>query len=301
MSEIELRSEAHHLTAQMNFARALASGTMLPDAYRNQPANVLIAIGLGQSMGLSPAESLYRIAVIKGKPTASAELIAANVRKSGHKLRVLTDEQAMSVTATIVRADDPDFEFKVTRDLAWAQSMGLDRNDNYRKQPLTMLQWRAITAVARLACPEALYGVSYTPDEMYDMGGGPQQVDSERVDTPAPDSSPAPDASQSEPAVDEATGTGNPEQDGERSAGEAALLNTSSKLAKAMYAAIREQGIPKDEVSDLYLAVTGREVASSKELTEDEARAVLRALDEREKDTPLIDVTDAEIVEEQPA
>jgi hypothetical protein len=301
VSEIELRSEAHHLTAQMNFARALASGTMLPDAYRNQPANVLIAIGLGQSMGLSPAESLYRIAVIKGKPTASAELIAANVRKSGHKLRVLTDEQAMSVTATIVRADDPDFEFKVTRDLAWAQSMGLDRNDNYRKQPLTMLQWRAITAVARLACPEALYGVSYTPDEMYDMGGGPQQVDSERVDTPAPDSSPAPDAATSEPAVDEAAGTGNPEPDVQQRAGEAPLLNTSSKLAKAMYAAIREQGIPKDEVPDLYAAVTGREVASSKELTEDEARAVLRALDEREKDTPLIDVTDAEIVEEQPA
>jgi hypothetical protein len=302
VSEIELRSEAHHLTAQMNFARALASGTMLPDAYRNQPANVLIAIGLGQSMGLSPAESLYRIAVIKGKPTASAELIAANVRKSGHKLRVLTDEQAMSVTATIVRADDPDFEFKVTRDLAWAQSMGLDRNDNYRKQPLTMLQWRAITAVARLACPEALYGVSYTPDEMYDMGGGPQQVDSERVDTPDP--SPAPAAGQPEGARDEA-GTetsGQPDaMDRDDRPGEALLLNTSSKLAKAMYASINEAGIPKDEVPDLYAAVTGREVASSKELTEDEARAVLRALDEREKDTPLIDVTDAEIVEEQPA
>ena len=31
-----------------------------------------------------------------------------------------------------------------------------------------MLQWRASTAVARLACPEALYGVAYTADEMAD-------------------------------------------------------------------------------------------------------------------------------------
>ena len=156
------------LTAQMDYARSVQSASMLPEAYRGKPADILLAVGLGQSMGLSPAESLYRIAVIKGKPTASAELIAANVRKAGHKLRVQTDEAGQRVKATIIRADDPDFEHSVVRDIAWAQQMGLDRNDNYKKQPLTMLQWRAITAVARLACPEALYGVSYTPDEMGD-------------------------------------------------------------------------------------------------------------------------------------
>ena len=37
---------------------------------------------------------------------------------------------------------------------------------DYKKQAATMLQWRAITACARLACPEALYGVAYTPDEV---------------------------------------------------------------------------------------------------------------------------------------
>ena len=139
------------------------AGSILPEAYRGKPANVLIAVGLGSSMGLSPAESLYRISVIKGKPTAGAELIAANVRKAGHKLRVETGEG--TVTATIIRNDDPEFPFSVTRDLAWANRMGLAQNDNYKKQPETMLQWRAISAVARLACPEALYGVQYTPDE----------------------------------------------------------------------------------------------------------------------------------------
>lgn len=62
---------------------------------------------------------------------------------------------------------------------------------------------------------------------------------------------------------------------------EGLMLSTSSKLAKAMYAAINEAGIPKDEVPGLYAAVTGRDIASSKELTEAEARAVLRALDDR--------------------
>lgn len=175
------------LTEHMEFARIATSGTgssILPDVYRGNPANVLIAVNLGASMGLSPAESLYRIAVIKGKPSASAELIAANVRKAGHKLRVRGDEA--TCTAQIIRADDPEYPFEVTRDMAWAKGMGLDKNDNYRKQPGTMLQWRAITAVARLACPEALYGVAYTPDELEDARPAPTTVSVAAFTAPAP-------------------------------------------------------------------------------------------------------------------
>ncbi|MGN0076237.1 MAG: hypothetical protein ACI38Z_04610 [Parafannyhessea sp.] len=159
----------------INFAKSVAGGSLLPRDYQRNPANVIIAVNLGQSMGLSPAESLYRINVIQGKPTASAELIAAQVRKAGHKLRISKDEARQSVTATIVRCDDPDYPISETRDAAWAQRMGLASKDNYRKQPMTMLTWRAITAVAREACPEALYGVAYTPDEMRDMDPQPAQ------------------------------------------------------------------------------------------------------------------------------
>src|SRR5699024_5431583 len=154
---------------QMQFAQLVTEGSMVPKDYQGQPANAMIAIGLGQAMGLSPAESLYRISVIQGKPTASAELIASNIRKAGHILRVEVDEQKMSVRATVYRADDPEFPHTVTRDMNWAKQMGLVNKDNYKKQPLTMLQWRAISGVGRLACPEALYGVKHIPEELGDM------------------------------------------------------------------------------------------------------------------------------------
>ena len=157
------------LSEQVSYANSVARAGILPQAYRNRPADIIVAMGLGQSMGLSPMESVYRINVIQGKPTASAELIASQVRKAGHKLRIRKDEKKMSATCTIVRADDPDYPFTVTRDKAWADQMGLSGKDNYKKQPLTMLTWRAVTACAREACPEALYGVAYTPDEMEDM------------------------------------------------------------------------------------------------------------------------------------
>ncbi len=171
MSEIvRVEPQTLSMSEQMQFSEIASQGDMVPQAYRGKPANALVAIGLGQAMGLSAAESLYRIDVIQGKPTASAELIASNVRKAGHKLRVEVDEANTSVRATIWRADDPEYPHSVVRDMAWAQKMGLATKDNYKKQPTTMLQWRAISAVARLACSEALYGVTCTPDELADLG-----------------------------------------------------------------------------------------------------------------------------------
>lgn len=270
-TDIELHQSS--LSEQMEFARAVVTRpeggarSLLPDSYRDNPGNVLIAVGLGQSMGLSPAESLYRIDVIQGKPTAGAELIAANVRKAGHKLRVKVTENPPSATCTIIRADDPDEPTTVTRDMEWAQKMGLSSKDNYKKQPATMLSWRAISACARLACPEALYGVAYTPDEMADMtpqrsAGGLGAALNERTAVPGEplpevdESAYPPDAQPVPPA-------------------ESALLNTSSKLAKAMYAGINEAGIPESDRISFICEAIGREVTSSKEITEDEARRVL--------------------------
>ena len=160
---------SNEIRTQMQWAKLASQGDIIPDAYRGKPANILVAVGFGAAMGLSYADSLYRINVIKGKPTMSAELIASQVRKAGHRLRIYKDEAHESVKASIFRKDDPEFEFSAVRDKAWATKMGLANRENYQRQPMTMLTWRAITAVAREACPEALYGVAYSPDELDDM------------------------------------------------------------------------------------------------------------------------------------
>lgn len=69
-----------------------------------------------------------------------------------------------------------------------------------------------------------------------------------------------------------------PEPDGQ------ALLNTSSALAKAMFASVREAGIGKDQAHEFLSEVTGREITSSKDLTEDEARLVLSHLPQQPGD-----------------
>lgn len=241
---------------QMRYAEVVTTGDMIPQAYKGKPANALIAIGLGQAMGLSPAESLYRIDVIQGKPTASAELIASNVRRAGHKLRVEVDEANTSVRATIFRADDPDYPHSVVRDMAWAQKMGLQSKDNYKKQPLTMLQWRAISAVARLACSEALYGVSYTPDELADLGEtrAPQQPASVADRLKAATAEPEPDA-EVDPGI------------------------TPAQLTK-LNIILQEQGLTdRDDKLNYLSSYLARPIGSSKDLTKTEAH---RLIDEHE-------------------
>ena len=261
------------LTAQMDYARAVSTGSLLPQAYRGKPADILIAVGLGQAMGLSPAESLYRIDVIQGKPTASAELIAANVRKAGHKLRVRGDDN--TCTATIVRADDPDFEFTITRDTAWAQKMGLTTKDNYKKQPGTMLQWRAISAVARLACPEALYGVAYTPDEMTDMRPATQQTTkASAADFATPATAPA-------PALDEQLighrFDENPEPVEAEVIPDVPLM--TARTRGQLFALLADKGVnDRDEQIRGIVHIIGRPIESRSEITEDEAKAVIARL-----------------------
>lgn len=159
------------ISEQKDIANLYAQSTLVPEAYRNKPADIFVAVTLGQSVGISPIQSLSEINVIKGKPTMSASLIAAQVRKAGHKLRIEVEETPGKECAicTIIRRDDPDHPFVSKRDRAWAQRMGLLNNSNYIKQPATMLKKRAITDCARDACSEALCGIDYTPDEMSDF------------------------------------------------------------------------------------------------------------------------------------
>lgn len=157
---------------QMRFAEVVSQAKgMLPRAYEGNPANVLVAIQYGASLGIEPMAALQNIDVIQGTPTLSAKAVAAMVRANGHKLWVSEDEQNMSATCTIVRNDDKEHPVTVTRDKAWAQRMGLLTKDNYKKQPTTMLMWRAVTACANRACPELFLGLggAYTADELHDM------------------------------------------------------------------------------------------------------------------------------------
>jgi hypothetical protein len=167
----QARDLATAIPAKLQYARALADSGLLPAQFRRQPGNVLYAVEYGEMLGLAPMAAITGIHVIEGKPTASAGLISALVRRAGHKLRAWGDTR--SATCVIIRADDPDFEFKVTWTLnknsdgnPSAEVAGLLGKDVWKKYGASMLKSRAISQCARDACEEVLFGLHYTPEEL---------------------------------------------------------------------------------------------------------------------------------------
>ena len=169
---------------RLQHAQAVAQSSLIPDDYRDQPANVLWAMDLADALSLPFPQVMQTMVARRGRMTMSADLMAAVVRRDGHKLRLR--EQGMSVTATLIRQDDPDYEFTVTWDEAKARQAGLwGQRGPWSLYPTQMLRSRAITEVCRQGASDALAGTVYTAEEL-------QGDDTTTSATPATDTSPAP-------------------------------------------------------------------------------------------------------------
>ena len=155
---------------RLQHAQAVAQSSLIPDGYRNQPANVLWAMDLADALGVPFPQVMQTMVVMRGRMTMSADLMAAVVRRAGHKLRIC--EQDMSVTATLIRQDDPDYEFAATWDEAKARQAGLwGQRGPWSLYPTQMLRSRATTEVCRQGASDALAGTVYSPDELELTGG----------------------------------------------------------------------------------------------------------------------------------
>lgn len=289
---------AQEARAAYSLAEMLAQ-TPFAGSWKGNPQGAAAAILKGSEVGLTPVTALGAFDNIQGTPAPKAITLRALVQSHGHDLEIIEETPERAVARYRRKGAS---EWRTTEfTLDDAARMNLLGKDNWKKQPGAMLVARVTSKAARLVASDVILGIGYSAEEV---------ADSDDWQRPAPaaptasadhrlraalNPSPAPDAATSEPAVDDAAAPLVTPQDAQQRAGEdSPLLNTSSKLAKALYASLREHGIDKAGATQLYREVTGRhEIESSKELTDDEARAILRELDERTGD-----VSDAELVDE---
>lgn len=174
------------LEEKKKWSTALSGSNLLPGAYQQAPANLLLAAEYADTLGVPRMAALTGIHVIKGKPSMSADLMLALVRRAGHRIRVTGDDT--HAEAVLIRADDPEFEYRAVWTMEKARRAGLlgQRGQNWEKYPGPMLRARSVTEVVRMGASEVLFGAIYAPEELgvqVDETGTP-------IDTPAP--SPAP-------------------------------------------------------------------------------------------------------------
>lgn len=274
------------LESRIRYARALAEAGLLPASYRKQPANVLLAMEYAEALDVKTITVIQQVHVIDGKPTASAQFIGSLVHRAGHRLRVRVDPSGTSARATIVRRDDPGFEFESVWTLDRARVAGLLGKGTWKAYPTSMLKARAITEVARDACPEVLSGVAYTAEELGDESGatwssGPVQDDPWMTTaieaTREPEPVPAADPDTGE-IVDADVVDDDPSAASEDEPPREEPMVTPAQT-KMMAALMKALGITSREDALRYCAdVIRRDIESRNDLTAAEASQIIDAL-----------------------
>jgi len=146
-------------------AAALKSG-MLPNAIKSPEAAAIIALK-GRELGLSFMVSVAHIHVINGKPTMSAEMMQSLARRNlpGLVINILKSD-SKECEIEFIRPERGSKPFISTFTIDDAKNADLLGKSVWKQYPAAMLFSRAVSAGLRKVCPEALMGVSYTPEEM---------------------------------------------------------------------------------------------------------------------------------------
>jgi len=129
------------------------------------PEQVLVIALKGRELGLPTMYALAHIHVIQGKPAQSSESMLARILSQCpgtiiHYEVMDADRCVMQVTKPAHKAQS----FSFTMDDA--KRAGLLTKTTWQQYPKSMLRARCISDMARALFPEALGGISHTPEEL---------------------------------------------------------------------------------------------------------------------------------------
>ena len=179
--------EPTNLTEAMDFAKVISQSPMVPDAYRNQPANVLVAVQWGYELGLAPMQALQNISVINGKPSIWGDSMLALV-KAHPAFRGIKEYMDGEVAVCIVKRALRDGEIEETKktfSMVEARHAKLTgKGGAWQNYPNRMLQLRARGFALRDSFPDAIKGL-ITVEEARDYDAAEKRPAEKAVQAPS--------------------------------------------------------------------------------------------------------------------
>lgn len=213
------------MTAKVREASALAKSSLVPEAYRDSPANVMIAMEMANRIGASVMAVMQNLHVIHGKPSFSSSFLIATVNASGRfsPLRFTFDgegdEYGCTAHATDIKTGEECVGVKITRAMAKAEGWSAKAGSKWKTMEPLMMTYRSAAFWIRVYAPELSLGI-HTTDEAEDIGRAyqvdgpvttvrpirPRALQAIAGDAPAPEA-PAEQEAPQEPAGDAGDGT----------------------------------------------------------------------------------------------
>jgi 5'-3' exonuclease len=160
--------EPSDLTDAWKLSKVLHESRMWP-AF-GSPHAIMAALLTGRGLGLNATQSLQGIDVIKGRPALKTVTLVGLIKTSDKcqfwRMIESTPERAVFETERVGDPTPTRYEMTIEE----ARQAGWAANDQWRKQPATMLRYRCQSTLARIVYPDICAGL-YTPEEIEDIHG----------------------------------------------------------------------------------------------------------------------------------
>lgn len=264
----------------MELAKLIADSDLAPKDYRGKPGNVLIAVQMGQEVGLSPMSAIQSIAVINGKPGLYGDVGKALLLQAG---LIIEEDDAQIVKKTgmgrcrITRPGHPPCER--TFSIENAKVAGLwGKSGPWTQYPERQMAWRAFWFAARDIASDLLKGLSGAE---------------EAIDIPPRDITPmnAPIEHGPQPYPQDAFDKNLPTWRG--------LIESGKKSAEQIILIVSSKGTLTDEqkkqLTDIKPAIN-KETGETPSLLDDVKRICAAAVAMTDRDTAFIRLDDARVL-----
>lgn len=169
-------SSQSNFEAAQRMAKALATSSLVPEAYRNNLPNVLIAMELASRVGASVFAVMQNLDIIHGQPSWRAKFLIATVNACGRfspiRFRFCgtegTDTWGCRAVAKDVETGEECLGPLVTLAMAKAEGWATKSGSKWKTLPELMLCYRSAAFWTRLYAPELSLGMA-TAEEAHDI------------------------------------------------------------------------------------------------------------------------------------
>jgi len=160
-----------NLNEAMNLATMISKSCLAPKDFKDKPDDTLVAMMLGNELGLNPLQSIQNIAVVNGRPSVWGDALLALVQNHpafGY-IEETFDDATMTAKCVVGRKGGKPHTSTFSK--ADAETAGLWGRNTWKQYPKRMLAMRARGFALRNQFADALLGL-VTREEAMDMPVG---------------------------------------------------------------------------------------------------------------------------------
>ena len=152
-------------------AKALSASDLVPQQYKGNVANTLVALEIANRIGASPLMVMQNLNIIHGRPSWGSSFIIAAINGSGKftALRFVGDlskgiKAVCQEKATGELLEGPTVTMEMAKAEGWLDKAG----SKWKTMPELMMRYRAAAFFGRLYAPEITMGMHST-EEVVDI------------------------------------------------------------------------------------------------------------------------------------